>query len=235
MERKSPSRHASRYLAQAGRRVRPANFDGRERLLDVAVERFAERGIANTTVAQIAAAAKVTSAMVHYWFDTREKLLDALVEERLSPIIRRLWEPAEIEHTNALDLVVALLKRMLDITDEIPWLASLWPREIVQEGGLLRERMLSRIPREPHALLRQQIIEAQTRSEFNPQIEPELLFISMVGLVMLPQSAGSKGWHRPDADIGCYERAKLERHVTALLMHGLTGMAARNARSRSAK
>lgn len=235
MERKSQSRHASRYIARAGRRVRPAHFDGRERLLDVAVERFAERGIANTTVAQIAAAAKVTSAMVHYWFDTREKLLDAVVEERLSPIIRRLWEPAETEHTSALDLVVALLRRMLDVTDEIPWLASLFPREIVQQGGLLRERVLSRIPREPNALLRRQIIEAQTRGEFNPQIVPELLFFSMVGLVMLPQSAGSKGWHRLDADIGCYERAKLERHAAALLMHGLTGRGEGNGNSRSAK
>ena len=234
MQPQRPSRHASRHIARAGRRVRPANFDGREGLLDVAVERFAERGIANTTVAQIAAAAKVTSAMVHYWFDTREKLLDAVVEERLSPIIRCLWELGDTERTSALDLVVALLKRMLDVTDKSPWLASLWLREIVQEGGLLRERVFSRIPRDPNALLRREITEAHRRGEINAQIEPELLFFSMLGLVMLPQS-GLRSWHRLDADIGSYDRAKLERHATALLMHGLTGTAARNARSRSAK
>jgi AcrR family transcriptional regulator len=48
-------------------------------LLDVAIGLFAERGIANTTVAQIATAGQVTSAMVHYWFDTREKLRDAVI------------------------------------------------------------------------------------------------------------------------------------------------------------
>lgn len=214
-------KRSSRSSAR-GRRPRGNHPEGRQQLLQVAVELFAERGIANTTVAQIAAAAKVTSAMVHYWFDTREKLLDAVVEECLAPVIRRFWQPAEAEHASALDLVAALLTGMLDVTEEIPWLASLWLREIVQEGGLLRERVLKRLPRDRNAAFRQKIIEAQRRGDINAQIAPELLFFSMLGLVMLPQS-GSKSWDRLSADIASFDRAKLERHVSALLMHGLAG------------
>jgi len=47
-------------------RPRGVNVDGRDRLLDAAIGLFAECGIANTTVAQIAGAAQVTSAIVHY-------------------------------------------------------------------------------------------------------------------------------------------------------------------------
>lgn len=222
-------RKRSSHSPPLGRRPRGNHPEGRQQLLEVAVELFAARGIANTTVAQIAAAAKVTSAMVHYWFETREKLLDAVVEECLAPVIRRLWQPAEAEHASALDLVGALLTGMLDVTEEIPWLASLWLREIVQEGGLLRERVLRRLPRDRNAAFRQQIIEAQRRGDINPQIVPELLFFSMLGLVMVPQS-GSRSWDRINADIASFDRAKLERHVTALLMQGLAG--ARGARTR---
>ncbi|WP_414136817.1 TetR/AcrR family transcriptional regulator [Burkholderia territorii] len=69
----------------AGRHAHDDSVSGRERLLDAAIDLFAAGGIANTTVAQIAAADKMTSAMVHYWFETREKLYDAIVDERLVP------------------------------------------------------------------------------------------------------------------------------------------------------
>ena len=53
--------------------------DVRARLLDAAVLRFSEQGVAGTTVAEIAKHAGVTSAMVHYYFKTKDQLLDAVV------------------------------------------------------------------------------------------------------------------------------------------------------------
>lgn len=217
----------------AGRRPGGSELQRRQLLLDAAIGLFAARGIANTTVAQIAAAARVTSAMVHYWFDTREKLLDAVVDERLMPLMRAVWECADVERNAALDLVRTLLAHMLDVTEEVPWLPALWLREIVQEGGLLRERVLKRIPRERNAAFRQSIARAQARGEINPQIMPELLFFSMLGMVMLPL-ATAKSWRRinPDMDFAL-DRPRLESHVMTLLMYGLTGRgAARGARAR---
>src|SRR5215470_8383045 len=80
-----------------GRRKQVADSDARAQLLDTAVLLFAERGIANTTVAQIAAAGNVMSAMIHYWFDSRERLLDAVVEERLAPQFHVVWDRAAVE------------------------------------------------------------------------------------------------------------------------------------------
>ena len=69
-----------------GRRRAPET-DGREHLLDCATRLFAEQGIAATTMAQIAEAGGVTSAMVHYYFRNRETLLDVIVEERIMQAI----------------------------------------------------------------------------------------------------------------------------------------------------
>ena len=55
------------------------NPDVRAKLLDAAVGLLAEQGMTGTTVAEIAARGGVTSAMVHYYFKTKDQLLDAVV------------------------------------------------------------------------------------------------------------------------------------------------------------
>jgi len=206
-----------------GRRPRSADSLGRERLLDLAVGLFAERGIAITTIAQIATAANLTPAMVHYWFQTREKLLDAVFDERVAPLIRHIWEPADPEHQGALDLLRGLLVRMLEVTERMPWLPSLWLREIIQEGGLFRNRVHNRIPRERNIAFRKNIAAAQARGEINPNLVPELLLITMLGLVMLPLAASAA--KEPVRAGLAIDRTQIDRHVMSLLMHGLTGTA----------
>ena len=202
-----------------GRRSRPSDSDARGQLLDVAIALFAQRGIANTTVAQIAAAGHVTSAMVHYWFDTRERLLDAIVEERLAPRFFAVWDPADVEHGASLDLVQGIVHRMFEVTADAPWLPSLWLREIVNEGGLLRERALRHIPVKKAVAFGQNIARGRQRGEVREGIEPLLLFNSILALVMLPQ-ATAKIWRRINPTL-TLDRATLERHVLALLMHGI--------------
>jgi len=213
----------TRAKPPSGRRPRGADAAGREHLLDAAIALFAQRGIANTTVAQIAAAGKVTSAMVHYWFETRDKLLDAVVAERLAPIIGGVWDPVGRE-SDALDAVRGLLTRMLDVTQKFPYVPALWLREIVQEGGALRERVLEHLPRERIAAFRRTVTRAQARRDIPRDISPDLLFISILALVMLPQ-ATARIWREVNPSV-TVDRAHLERHVTALVMHGLASESA---------
>jgi AcrR family transcriptional regulator len=219
-----------RAPASPGRRARAPDSDARAQLLDAAIGLFAERGIANTTVARIAAAGHVTSAMVHYWFDTRERLLDAVVDERLAPQFHAIWDPVDVERGAPLELVQGMVRRMFDVTGRMPWLPSLWLREIVNEGGLLRERALRHIPMKRVAGFGQSIARARERGEVNGSIEPLLLFNSMLALVMLPQ-ATAKIWRRVNPTL-TLDRATLEAHVTALLMHGIAGRPAGAARRR---
>ncbi|MBV8260205.1 MAG: TetR/AcrR family transcriptional regulator [Paraburkholderia sp.] len=203
-----------------GRRRAAADVDIRERLLASATQLFGEQGIAATTMAQIAEAAGVTSAMVHYYFTNREKLLDAVVEERLARSIAFVWESAERE--SAQDphaLVEDLVARLFDVTSRLPWLPPLWLREIVNEGGLLRERMLKRLPVEQLQRFAARIGEAQRDGSVNAELEAPLLFISILALVMLPL-ATSKIWLSAPG-FPKIERDALHRHVSALLSAAL--------------
>ena len=209
------------HPATTGRRARAPNHDAREHLLDAATALFAERGVANTTVAQIAAAAGVTSAMVHYWFQTRARLLDAVVEERVARAFVAVWDPVDPADDAPLAQTQGIVRRMFDVTEKLPWLPSLWLREIVNEGGLLRERAFRHIPVKKVQGFGLSVARAKARGELNAQIDPMLLFSSILALVMLPL-ATAKIWQRLSQPAS-FDRANLEHHVMALLVHGLSG------------
>lgn len=221
-----PRRPASQ--GTPGRRRGGVDAHGRERLLDAAIALFAERGIANTTVARIAAAGGVTSAMVHYWFDNRERLLEALVRERLAPLFNYVWSQADAARLRPIALAEGVMRRMFEVTAKNPWLPSLWLREVVNEGGLLRELALRRIPLERVATFTRAMAQGREGGELNPGIEPALIFISILGLVMLPQAV-AKIWQRLNPDL-TLAPAMLERHVAAVLMHGISSREGAGAR-----
>ena len=199
-----------------GRRRADADLDMRERLLASATQLFAEQGIAATTMAQIAAAAGVTSAMVHYYFINRERLLDAVVDERIARSIAYVWGSADSEAAaDPQALVQELVARLFEVTERLPWLPPLWLREIVNEGGLLRERMLKRLPIAQLQRFVVHIGAAQREGTVNPDLEAPLLFMSILALVMLPL-ATSRLW-QSTRGLPKIERGALRRHVTALL------------------
>ncbi|AJY39732.1 TetR/AcrR family transcriptional regulator [Burkholderia humptydooensis] len=218
-----------------GRRPSVENFDVREHLLDTATRLFSERGIAATTIAQIAAAAGVTSALVHYYFTNREILLDAIVEERLAPSIGFVWD-AVTGDSNADPFVMTseLVSRLFDVTHRMPWLPPLWFREVVNEGGMLRERMITRIPFDSIKRFGARVVRAQQTGAVNPGLDGPLLFSSIVALAMLPQAIAKLLQSVPG--FPAIESETLQRHVTALLLNGLTppGKRAAAARPRAA-
>ncbi|MDN0075191.1 TetR/AcrR family transcriptional regulator [Crenobacter sp. SG2303] len=197
-----------------------AHPDLREQLLDAATALFADEGIAATTMGKIAAQAGVTPAMVHYYFTNRDQLLDAVVDERVMRIVAYVWGGTVGQgEADALELVIGLVERLIDSAEHQPWLPPLWVREVLNEGGLLRERMLSRLPFDRLQWLAERVAVGQRAGQINPAIEPRLVFLSVLGLTLLPL-ATARTWQRvpPLAGLG---RDALQRHVVALLMSGL--------------
>lgn len=204
---------------QRARRSGPA-ADLRERLLDSAVALFGERGVAGTTTAQIAARCGATGAMVHYYFRARAQLIDAVVDERLMPFVAAVWGPLDEQAlARPAAAVIGLATRLLDAAASRPWLPPLWIREIASAGGELRERMLSRLPKDRMAALAQAVAAAQQDGKIHRGIEPQLLFIWLLGLTLLPL-ATEPTWQRVVPRPGA-ARAGLRGHVQALLERAL--------------
>ena len=196
-----------------------ADKDTREQLLDAATALFAEQGISSTTVAQIAAHVGVTPAMIHYYFKTRDQLLDAIIEERIVRINAFVWNSITECKDDPLTLVQGLVSRIIQVSDENPWLPQLWIREIVCDGGLMREKVFKRIPVEKHKQFGECITLGQKQGVVNPDVDSRLLHMSIIGLMMLPL-ATAKIWNRVPSLVGL-TKDDLARHVIALLKNGL--------------
>ncbi|MGB8030684.1 MAG: TetR/AcrR family transcriptional regulator [Terracidiphilus sp.] len=201
-----------------GRPTSTSGLYAREKLIEAATELFAKQGVAATTFAMIAERAQLTPAMLHYYFRDRDQLLDAVVEERLAPLIAGVWGPVT-EGAAPAELLRGVVERMLAGIEKMPWVPSTWMREVLNEGGLLRGRVLRYLPFEKIGILSQSVAKAQAAGAANAEIDPGLIVFSVIGLVMM-HMATIKLW----AEIfgrKAPDRAALSRHITGLLIHGL--------------
>jgi TetR/AcrR family transcriptional regulator len=194
--------------------------DTREQLLDAATVLFAEQGIAATTLAQIAMRVGVTSAMIHYYFKTRDQLLDMIVEERIKGFIAFVWDPIAESGDDPFALVQGLVSRIIRASELMPWLPPLWIREISNEGGELREKIFQHLPFDKFNEFGECIAAAQQRGAVNAGVDPRLLYLSIIGLTVFPL-ATAKIWKRIPTLEGL-NTEQLARHAISLLTHGLT-------------
>lgn len=72
--------------------TRPVPPDTRTKLLDAAAEVFAEKGYANASMDDVAAAAGMTKGALYWNFDSKEALFHALLDERVYAPLRGLVE-----------------------------------------------------------------------------------------------------------------------------------------------
>lgn len=216
----------NRQKRSPGRPARNQDLAARDRLIDAATSLFAERGVAATTFALIAQRAGLTPAMMHYYFASRDHLLDAVVAERLAPLVASVWGQVDPDTAPA-DMLRGVVNRMLEGIDRMPWIPSAWMREVLNEGGLLRTRIVRCIPFDAVRRVTEAIAREQRNHTANEDLDPVLMVFSTLGLVMMHMAttrffAGIFHREPPDKDA-------IGRHVTALLTQGLQPAPAKSA------
>lgn len=217
------TRPPSQRRRSPGRPARGQDFAARERLIDAAAGLFAERGVEASSFALIAQQAGLTPAMMHYYFTDRDRLLDAVVSERLAPLVASVWNPVEPGAPPG-EMLGGVVHRMLEGIGRMPWVPSTWMREVLNEGGLLRTRIVRCIPFDKVRIVAEAIARGQREHSANEALDPLLMVFSTLGLVMMHMAtvrffAGLFHREPPDQDEIC-------RHINALLLHGLQSAAA---------
>lgn len=88
--------------------------DKRSEILAAAESLFADNGFEGTSVRDIAQAASVNIAMISYYFGSKEKLLDALVEQRSSYTLGFLQEIGNDNNLTPWDKMEKLIEYYVD-------------------------------------------------------------------------------------------------------------------------
>ena len=206
----------------AGRSPGRPNADSpdlRERLLDAAIACFVRGGIAATSLRTIATEAGVTPALLHYYFGDKAQLQEAVIAERVLPAFQQLREPVLAAGDDVAGLIAGFVTGVGRLVAAHPWLPPLWVREVLCEGGALRDVLFERIGPQLPQMMAARFAQAQSRGELNEDLDPRLLMVSLVGLTLFP-AAGAPIWRRllqaDDLDFDV-----LRRHTLALLDRGL--------------
>ncbi len=195
----------------------------RAQLLDAAIACFVRKGIAATSLRDIAREAHVTPALLNYYFGDKAQLQAALAEERLLPLIAQLRAPLEQAGDDVAALIAGFVVGTGRIAAAHPWLPALWVREVLCEGGALREFLFERIGPTIPLMMARRFAAAQARGEINEDLDPRLLMVSLVGLTLFP-IAGAPIWQRLFADdptTASLDFDTLRRHTLALLDRGV--------------
>jgi len=225
--RPRPGRPAGRAAASAeaprrsrGRPPQGAGLDQRQRLLDAALACYVRHGIAATRLRDIAAEAAVTPALVHYYFSDAAGLREAVIGERLMPVFQQVRDTLlGMPEAPLREVVVAFVDVICAQVRRHEWLPPLWIREVVSEGGELRDLLVSRLAPQLAAVMAARFATEQAAGRLNPGLDPRLLMVSLVGLTLFPAS-GAPIWRQLFAaeDLGI---DAIRNHALALLERGL--------------
>lgn len=202
---------------------RPSAAEGqREQLLAVAVQLFSEQGIAATPLSRIARQARVTPAMVNYYFGNKAGLVQAVVDERILVLMQPLSRAAAAlaDEQDPGRSLKTLAARLISTVAATPWLPPLWVKEVLADNGQLRALLVEKLA--PHfaggiaALVR----KGQQQGVINPALDARLLPISLIGLTVFALASRSLWSQLPGNDD--IDTDTLVSHVLALLDAGLS-------------
>jgi len=203
-----------------GRRPTAESADLRATLLDAALACFARKGIAASSLRDIASEANVTPALVHYYFGDKAQLQQAVVAERLLPVVAQMRAPVmQAGDGDVAALVAGFVHGIAGVVQQHPWLPTLWVREILCEGGALRDMMIHQVGPLLPKMMAGRFAAAQQAGQLNPDLDPRLLMVSLIGLTMFPMASAPIWRQLFGADDIDFD--DLRRHTLVLLDRGL--------------
>jgi AcrR family transcriptional regulator len=228
----------SRATTKSGRKTarrRPGRPEGaahretvRADLLQAARELFAKRDFTATSVREIAAAARVNPAMIHYHFGDKDGLYRAMLQETLGPVLQKVQELMDRSGRESQTSIHDALEAVMTMLAHEPWVARLIVREVLAEEGPFRELFIrefaakggGRVPQ----LLEREMANGRVRKDLDPTLGA-LSFLSMAlfPFIALPVAEKVFGIRMTDA----FTR-RLVDHSTRLFYEGAGQKPSRN-------
>ncbi|MCB9529595.1 MAG: TetR/AcrR family transcriptional regulator [Myxococcales bacterium] len=151
----------------------PDPSDKRERILDAAIQVFAERGFYHARVSEVAAAAGVAGGTIYNYFKSKDDLLISLFEDRMDAILADFRS-----RLDGLDSASDRLRRFIELHLEMvagdPALAEVLTVELRQSSKFMREYKALKFGE--YLLVIEDIIErGRARGEFRDDVDARIL------------------------------------------------------------
>jgi len=151
----------------------------KEKILDAAEELFAEQGFEATSVRELAGKADVNVAMISYYFGSKEKLFEALIEDRAS-FLREKMHSLNMEEISSRQKVNMMIEFFVDRFFSKHYFHRILQREIGLHHRAKTTTTISNIMLKNANELRQLINDGIKKKEFR-KIDTEMMMASFIG------------------------------------------------------
>ena len=156
--------------------------------------------------------------MLHYYFNSREQLLDAMIEERFLPLRERIGTIFADHRDSPVNALTEMVKVLAELAEQYPWFAPLWMQEVIGEMPVLRTHLQARFGDEKYQATLATLKGWQQEGKLNQALAPELLFTTLLSLVLVPFSR-----MRNDERLKSLSPEIIVRHALAVIGTGIGG------------
>ena len=156
--------------------------------------------------------------MLHYYFSSREALVEKLIEERFMPLRSEIGQIFVAHGDDPVTAFTLLIETLAAMAEKNAWFAPLWMQEIIGEMPVLRQHMHARFGDEKYHKMLETVRRWQREGKLNPALSPELLFTTLISLVLVPFSRT-----HTDSRFQSVDRKMIVSHALALIGRGIGG------------
>lgn len=165
-------------------------LERRDAILHAAATLFAREGIAETNLRQIARAARISNGTLHYYFPSKDNLIDELILKAVTPLYRQTWEIVQSDGhpREQLGELVGLTFQLFDANWDTYCVALLL-------GDHLRARQPGEFPSATGALA--ELVRRGQQGGLVRDGDPLLLAVLCHGIILRVQRARAFGELQP--------------------------------------
>lgn len=156
----------------------------RTKIIDVSRSLFIKKGLKGTTVRNIATAAGTNVAMVNYYFQSKDKLFDAIFEEAFGVLVTRIFSAIDSE-LPFFEMVQKWVYSYYDTLMEYPQLPIFVLNELNQNPAMLEEKLKLQNPYQIYSKLAIRIHEEEKKGTIRPLPVSDFL-LNLVSLSVFP-------------------------------------------------
>ncbi|HHJ49491.1 MAG TPA: TetR/AcrR family transcriptional regulator [Phaeodactylibacter sp.] len=159
--------------------------DTRQRIIEAARRIFLQKGMAGTRMQEIADAAGINKAMLHYYFRSKEQLFKLVFAEAVKEIFPKV-EKALAGDLPIREKLLAFVRAYISQIREHPFVPLFVIHELSNRPTeFFMEPEKSGAPQKMLQKLMQEIIHAQQRGEI-PDYPPQHLWVNILALSIFP-------------------------------------------------
>ncbi|GLY24622.1 TetR/AcrR family transcriptional regulator [Micromonospora sp. NBRC 101691] len=188
----------------------------REAILDSAAALFASKGVAATTVRQIADDVGILSGSLYHHFESKEAMVDEIISSFLEDL-RNRYEQVLAQQTDARRRLHDLVVASLEVVEQHPHATEIYQNDVNYLLQFDRFDYLRNAGRQVQTTWLAVIEAGIAEGTFRADVDPKILYRLMRDAVWL-----SVRWFKPSTD---HPIARLAEDCTSLFLDGLTNRA----------